>query len=941
MAYAPLHVHDTYGSIGDAILKIPDYIKRAKEYGCPAAAITNHGSLATFVSFYESCKNEDIKPIIGCEFYFCDDRLSKEGKLRMHLILLAKNYEGLKNLIQIHNNSQEEGFYYKPRIDLELINQYKDNLICLTACVASPLGQFYRLKRAKKCAIYLLNLKNIFKDDFYLEIQPGHFKDQIAYNDFLAKLAKEFNIELVATNDIHYLNEADSSIHNWHVKDCRKYDNIKGSFIYPDTVYYLMKEEELYAAFYKTEQITESVIKKAINNTLTIADKVDIQIPEEHFMPVFDADIDEQQVLSDKCYARLEKIIKRGTKKYKEYKARLDYELDTIKQLGFAGYFLIVKDIIDFCDNNGIARGPGRGSCAGSIVSFLLNISVADPIKYGLMFERFLSVHRTALPDVDLDIVPSKKAMVYDYIIKKYGEDYCCYVSTFNIRKARNAVKTACRLLDISPEEANTISAMVPEVAYDELGNKQTNISIEQAYRDIESFQSVCKQQPKLLEISSSLEGYPSSMGIHPAGIVISPISIKDRYPLIRVKDPDTKEYRSIMATSLDLHDVEKLSGVKFDLLSLSSLDVIYTTMKNVGIEFDFNDDELLSDSNVWRLISSPYSAGLFQISSETYRNRMPKLHPKNIPELAACLALVRGPCISSGMDKVYMDIINGKREEETIHEVYWEATKDTHGVLIYQEQILKICMNIGFDSETAYNILKAVSKKKIDKIKSYREQFYELGKNKDIPVSALNSIWKRIEESGLYAFNIAHATSYALVCYLSAYLKYYYTTEYMCNLLTKEMTQSNKKDGLYQILEECKKLKIEFLPPDINKSGWGFSIEDDKIRLGFCSIKGVGESVYKKVKEAKRIKNFTDFIERVSGRAVNKKAVLILIAAGAFSGLETESNEELARKYMLTIRKEKDWDGSINIGTRMVIKNTDSRRNINKAIFGSELFAV
>lgn len=332
MAYAPLHVHDTYGSIGDAILKIPDYVKKAKEYGYPAAAITNHGSLATFVNFYESCKDNDIKPIIGCEFYFCDDRLSKESKLRMHLILLAKNYEGLKNLIQIHNSSQEEGFYYKPRIDLDLINQYKDNLICLTACVAGPLGQFYRLQRPKKCAAYLLNLKSIFQDDLYLEIQPGHFKDQIAYNDFLIKLANDFNIELVATNDIHYLDKADSSIHNWHVKDCRKYDDIKGSFIYPDTVYYLMKEEELRAAFYKTKDANEDIINTAINNTLVIADKVDIQIPEEHFMPVFDADIDEQQVLSDKCYARLEKIVKRGTKKYKEYRARLDYELDTIKQ---------------------------------------------------------------------------------------------------------------------------------------------------------------------------------------------------------------------------------------------------------------------------------------------------------------------------------------------------------------------------------------------------------------------------------------------------------------------------------------------------------------------------------------------------------------------------------------------------------------------------------
>lgn len=939
MTYTPLHVHDSYGSIGDAILKIPDYIKRAKEYGCPAAAITNHGSLSTFVSFYEECRDNGIKPVIGCEFYLCIDRLSKESQLRMHIILLAKNYEGLKNLIMIHNDSQETGFYYKPRVDLDIIDQYKDNLICLTACVGGPLGFCLKKKWARRCAKYLLTLKEMFKNDLYLEIQPGGFKDQIDYNDFLVQLAKDFQIEMVATNDIHYLCKEDYAIHNWHVRDCRKYDDIKGGFVYPDTVYYLMKEEELKKSFYKTFLVTDSVIDKAVENTNVVAEKVNIILPEEKFMPVFDQNMDEQTVLEQKCYTRLDSLMKRNTKRYNEYKKRLDYELDTIRSLGFAGYFLIVKDIIDYCDDNDIARGPGRGSCAGSLVSFLLNISVADPIKYGLMFERFLSVHRTAIPDIDLDIVPSKKAQVYDYIINKYGKDFCCFVSTFNIRKAKNAVKTACRLLDISPDEANSISALIPDVAYDELGNKQTNISVEQAYRDNEEFRAICQQHPKLLNISSSLEGYPSSMGVHPAGIVISPVSIVDRYPLMRVKDPETKEYRPIMATSLDLHDVEKLSGVKFDLLSLSSLDVIYTTMKNVGIEFDFNDDELLSDSNVWRLISSKYSAGLFQISSETYRNRMPQLHPQSIQELAACLALVRGPCISSGMDKVYMDIINGKREEEHIHEIYWEATKDTHGVLIYQEQILKICMNIGFSSETAYDILKAVSKKKVDKIKSYQKDFYELGKAKDISLAVLNEIWRRIEDSGLYAFNIAHATSYALVCYLSAYLKYYYTTEYFCNLLSKEAGQNNKKEVLYQILDECRKLKIEFLPPDINKSGWNFSLEDDKIRLGFCSIKGIGESVYKKIKEAQRIKSFTDFIERVSGRTVNKKAILILIAAGVFSCIESMSNEELAMKYMLNVRKEKDWDGSINIGAKQVIKTTDSRKTVYKAIFGSELY--
>lgn len=938
MAYVPLHVHDAYGSIGDATLKITDYIKKAAELDCPAAAITNHGSLSTFVEFYEKCNAQGIKPIIGCEFYFTDDIYSKE-KSRAHIILLAKDYDGLKNLIRLHNKSQEEGFYYKPRIDLELIREFSGSIICLTACVSGIIGREFREGNLEKAAFYLESLAEIFCDDFYLEIQPGRFSEQLRYNDFLICLAKKYSLKIVAANDVHYLQKEDSEAHNYHVLDMRKDETGSFKFIYPDTCYYLMSETELRNSFVKTNLVTDKVLDTAIKTTLEIADKCSIEIPSKRIMPVFDASLDEDKELKTLCAAKLSSIKQLLGDNFTRYESRLRYELDTIFKLGFSGYFLIVKDIIDFCDKEKIARGPGRGSCAGSLVSYLLGISAADPIKYGLMFERFLSPHRTTNPDIDIDLEPSRKNEVYDYIISKYGMDKCCYVSTFNMRKARNAVKTACRLLGIEPYKSNGISTAVPYVYYDEAGEKKTDIGVKEAYDKFAVFASACDRYPGLLELAVKLEGYPASMGVHPAGIIISPVDITDTYPLVRIRDTETKEYKSIKATTLDLKDVEKLSGVKFDLLSLSSLEVINSTKKMAGVDFSFNDDAIYNEEKVWRLIASEYTAGLFQISSDVYKARLGKLKPKSIKELAACLALVRGPCISSGMDRVYMEILHEKRKAEKLHDIYWNATKETLGVLIYQEQILKICTNIGFDGETAYDILKAVSKKKMEKIAAFKEKFLELGRAKDIACDALLKIWKRIQDSGLYAFNVAHAVSYALLSYESAWLKYHYPLEYMCNLLTKEAGQGTKKDNLDKILTECRKLGIVFLPPDINKSKWEFTIENGKIRIGYSAIKGIGEAVYRKIKEAGYINSFKDFLKMAAGRLVNKKAVLLLVLSGMFDGLEEYSPGKLAEYYMKEIRKEQDWDGRVNIGLRESISFSSAKSDIYEKLLGSSIY--
>lgn len=912
--YVPLHAHDTYGSIGDSVLFIDKYVAKAKSLGIESLAITNHGSLSTFVNFYEECRKNDIKPIIGCEMYFCDDRniKTKENNRADHLILLAKDYEGLQNLIRIHNDAHLNGFYFKPRTDPETLKKYSKGLICMTACIGSPLGHDIRNNSAEDLARHLFVLKSIFGNDLYLEIQPGKMKEQLEYNDILAALSEKLNILLVATNDIHYLNKEDCIMHNMHIRDFRKiYDSDK--MIYPDDIYYFMDIQTLYDSFVRSSFITDKIVKEAIKNTNIVAGKCNLEIPKMNIMPEYSSDIDQNKYLRQLCEKGLDDL-SLSSEDRKIYTDRLNYELDVISKLGFSGYFLIVKDFITYCDNNDIARGPGRGSGAGSIVSYLLNISIADPIKYDLMFERFLSIHRKSIPDIDLDISGEDKKKLHHYIRERYGYNHCCFVSTFNMRKARAAVKAACRLNKLPASTGDRISQKIPYVSYDADGEKMVDISINDAMDIIPEFRDLANSYKKTINLAISLEGLPSSVGIHPAGVVISPQDITSVYPLIKCNNEE------LLSTSLDLKDVEKLSGVKFDLLSLSSLSAIDRTLKEIGIKFNYRDERLLSDDKVWKLIGSDKTTGLFQISSKTYKSRMPLLKPKNIKELAACLALVRGPCISSGADKKYIEILQHKREPNKLHSIYWNVTKETNGIIIYQEQILKICINLGFDSEEAYKLMKAVSKKKMTEIAKYRSEFFRRGADKDVSEEILETIWQEIQSAGLYAFNVAHAVSYALLCYCSAYLKVYYPREYITNLLTREyMKNSNDltvKENISYLLEDCQNLNIPIYPLDINKSQWNFSLYEDGIIMGFCALKSFGESSYLRLKEVKDISDIDEFLEKAPNRALNKRAISALIAAQAFRSITDMSSKDIYSLYM-TKRKEKDYSYKISINKK------------------------
>ena len=921
--YYPLHVHLAQGSIGDSILKIKDYISKAKEYGLNALAVTDHGSLSASYAFIDECIKNNIKPIIGMEAYEALDihAKDKEHNERYHLVLLAKNQEGFHNLIKLHNIAATDGFYYKPRIDINLLKQYGKGLIGLSACIAGRIPQAI-LHNNMFEAVKIINDYKKCLDEFYLEIQPGHFDSQIKINNGIIKLSKVTSVPIVATNDIHYLNEEDAIAHNAHVLLGRRNITNKDEFVYPDTCYWFMQNGTLYNSF---PCIDDNIRKEAIKNTEIIANKCNVEFSSKIYMPKINinGNNNEKDILYDLCYTNLEKIIqyKKNPAKYID---ELDKELKIINQLGFCGYFLIVADYVNWAKKNNIAVGPGRGSAAGSLVSYLLGISMADPIKYNLMFERFLDPERAAIPDIDIDFSPTYRDDMFRYVVNKYGYNNCALVSTFHIRKAKGAIRDAARVLGYEPKIGDTISKLIPTVYYDDDGEKSTDLDINTSVSVSNKLQELSIKYKDIFSLAEKIEGLPSSYGIHAAGILISPIPLNDKIPLIK----PNKE--GVLATSLDLNDAEKFF-VKFDMLSLAYLETISATEKDIGIKFDYENEDLLNDSNVWDMIGSKHTTGIFQIASKTYKDRMYRLKPKTIEELATCLALVRGPCISTKLDEEYIQILEGKKKPQHLCKEYDSATKDTFGIPIFQEQIMKVFVNFGFSLLDGYKFNKICAKKKTNEVKQYKEDFLKKAIEKNIDIKVANYIFNMLEKSALYSFNKSHAVSYALLSYCSAWLKYHYPLEYMKNLLTSAYLKQDK--DLYQdIIQECRYFNIKFLPADINKSNWEFTIENNQIRIGLCAVKGLGEKAFNHIKELRPFNSFKELQEKIQARYFNKNAIITSIVGGIFDCFtEFSSRLDMFKFYS------KELEFKLSSKTYSIdFLTTDSYDKIEEILFGA-----
>ena len=877
-------------------------------------AITDHGSLGNMYGFYYECVNNGIKPIIGCEIYLTEDCTIKDNdhKKLYHMVLIAKNRTGIKNLLKIVSDASVEYYYYKPRIDLKHIKEYTEGLICTTACVGGYAPQMILENNIDLAVSHIEELQEMFGEDLYLEIQPGSFKEQIEVNNGLLAIAQERKIKIIATNDVHYVEKKDWKTHDFHIRIQRKLKapENEDESIYEDKIYYMMSREELFNSF-NPELYDSDTINQALDNTIELANKIEeynfnadkLNLPEfkcpEGYTP--------KTYIEKLCLDRLDEIQYKITNP-SQYVSRMYEELEVIDDLGFSSYFLIMKDIIDHVIEAGYLVGYGRGSASGCLVSYLLNITRTDPIKYGLLFARFLSYERRgSIPDIDLDFESGEgREFAFKYTLDTYGVDHCAAVSTFSIRKARSCIRSVCKLYNIDLKTEDAIAKLIPQCVYEESDDgteKQSDLSIEESLEIVPELKEWQEIYPEVFDMAIKLEGLPCHTSIHAAGTLIVNSKVADVAPMVR------QESKELNATALDLHDAESQKLVKYDYLAINNLNIVKECQELTGDVFDVEFNKY-DDEKIWDLICSRNTTGLFQIGSNTYKQRMRRLRPRNIEQLADCLALVRGPCIQSGLDEDYMQIREGTKQIKLIHPIYDKITKNTNGILIYQEQIMHMCAALGLSLYDGYVVVKAGAKKKKDVLAKYENDLWNLAKDK-MDKETFDYMFKLILDSAKYSFNKSHATSYALLTYVTAYYKTHYPKEFFAATLTclyenKSGKTEERKEKFKTIQNECMKAGIRFLPLDVNKSQFKCTVEADGIRLGFCCLANVSEKAYNELKPLLPLElNSTETIEKiyenVNKKSCNTKALNSMIAIGALGDNIVELYEKL---YYLTAKK-------------------------------------
>ena len=883
--FVHLHIHSEF-SLLDGANRIKDLPVRAKELGMDSIAITDHGVMFGAIDFYKACKKEGVKPIIGCEVYVAPrSRTDKQPGIDnhyYHLILLAKNNEGYKNLSKLVSLSFVDGYYYKPRIDREILEKYHEGLICLSACLAGEVNQALLSGQNEKAEQVALWHKKVFGDDYYIEIQNNGIKEQVLANQKLVQLARKLDIPLVATNDAHYLKREDA--YNHEVLLCiqtgkRMSDEDRMKF---DTDELYVKSPEEMAEYFKA-------FPDAIENTVKIAEQCNVEFEFGHtILPNYDVPPEyptHYDFLKELCDKGLKK--RYGKNLSDEIQKRAEYELSIIKKMGYVDYYLIVWDFIHYAKTNGIPVGPGRGSGAGSILAYAIEITDIDPIKYGLLFERFLNPERISMPDFDVDFSDERRQEVIDYVARKYGHDHVSQIITFGTMAAKMVIRDVARVLDYPYAEADALAKMIPN---------EIHITIKKALeqnKELKERYDTDEQTRKILDIAMGLEGMPRQASTHACGVVITKDPV-DTYVPLYVRDGQINT-QYIMTT------LEELGLLKMDFLGLRNLTVIQNTIdmvkENHGIDVEFDQD--MSDPKVYKLWQDGNTSGIFQFESQGMTNFMKELKPDCLEDLIAGVSLYRpGP-----MDQIPR-YIRGKQNpghNEYTHPSLEPILNVTYGCMVYQEQVMQIVRDLaGYSLGRADLVRRAMGKKKLDVMAKEREVFIhgQVDENGNIEVPgcvrngidevSANKIFNEMAEFAKYAFNKSHAACYAVVSYRTAYLKAYYPAEFMAATLNSYLGNLDKAP---QYIDECKRLGIQILKPDINKSFEKFTVEDEKIRFGLGAIKNVGtipvENIVKERKEKGEYKSFTDFCERVSELQVNKKCVESLIKAGAFQEFE------------------------------------------------------
>ena len=880
MSFTHLHVHTEY-SLLDGAARIGDLVSRAAELNMDALAITDHGCMYGVIDFYNECRKKGIKPIIGMEAYVAPKSIYEPTNVRehAHLILLCKNETGYKNLMKLSSIAFIDGFYYKPRIDYDLLEKHSEGIICLSACLAGDIPQYLLNEQYEEAEALARRLKRVFGDDFYIELQNHGIPEQLTVLPRLVELAKKLGIKTVATNDIHYVDRSDAEaqdallcIQTGHFVDETNRMKMQAE------EFYVKSEEEMLRRFAGYEE--------AVHNTALVAEKCDLEIElGGRHLPEFKAPdgMDNEVYLRRLC---AEGMLKRfGPDPGKEYVDRLEYEIGVISKMGFVDYFLIVWDFIHYAKTHGIPVGPGRGSGAASIVAYTLDITDLDPIKYKLLFERFLNPERITMPDIDVDFCYERRQEVIDYVVRKYGADHVAQIITFGTMAARAVVRDVGRVLRVPYNEVDRIAKLIPQML---------KITLKQALEMVPELKELYdgnETYKKLLDLSMKLEGLPRHASTHAAGVVISSSPTMELVPLQRNEDSIT--------TQFPMGTLEALGMLKMDFLGLRTLTVIHDCcefIKQRGIDAPDFSKLGFDDKNVYELISSGDTIGIFQLESAGMTNFMMQMKPGCFEDIIAGIALFRpGP-----MESIPR-YLEGKQDSSSvtyIHEKLRPILSTTYGCMVYQEQVMQIVRDLaGYSYGRSDLIRRAMSKKKHDVMEKERANFINGIVEEDgtitvpgavrngIPAAVANKIFDEMTDFASYAFNKAHAACYAVVAYRTAYLKYYYPVEMMTALINSFIGSADKiADYIYY----CRKRGFRILPPDINKSEPHFTVEDGAIRFGLVAIRNVGEEAMNAMLRERSTNgsfaDFGDFLMRTEG--INKRMMEGLIKAGCFDGM-------------------------------------------------------
>lgn len=882
--FVHLHLHSEY-SLLDGAARIKEAVAKAQEMGMPALAITDHGAMHGVVDFYKTCKKAGIKPILGCEVYVAprtmNDRTPKVDDNLNHLVLLAESQSGYRNLLDLVSLGYTRGFYYKPRVDKETLAKYNKGIVALSGCIAGEVASRILEGEMAKARQAAADYRDIFgPDNFFLELQDHGFPEQRTANKGLLDIHKSVNIPIVATNDVHYVRRGDAESQDvlLAIQTGRSVDD-PGRMKFQSQELYLKSPAEMKSLFGESPS--------ALGNTLEIADRCNVEmefgsyylphyaVPEGHNADTY---------LKELCYRGAQRLYGDFGP---EIQKRLEFELGVIKQMGYSAYFLIVWDFIHFARQKGIPVGPGRGSAAGSLVAYSLGITNIDPLKYGLLFERFLNPERVSMPDIDIDFCYERRGEIIDYVVQKYGADRVAQIITFGTMAARAAIRDVGRALSMPYGDVDRVAKLVPA---------ELHVTIEKALNDAPELKELYDQREevkKLIDTAAALEGMPRHASTHAAGIVITPEPLTYYLPLYKTSDGP-------VTTQFAMGTVEELGLLKMDLLGLRTLTVLSdavnlieaTTGEKLDIEQISTDDR-----PTYQMLSYGESAGVFQLESGGMRAILRDLKPEVFEDIVALVALYRPGPLGSGMVEDFTKNKHGIKKTKYLHPKLEPILKDTYGVILYQEQVMRIASELaGFSLGEADLLRRAMGKKKPEIIAGLRSQFVEGSQNNGVDAVIAGQIFDLMEYFAGYGFNKSHSAAYAMVSYQTAYLKANYPRQYMAALLTSVRDNTDKVSAY---IEECRRLGIEVLQPDVNESRESFSVAGNKIRFGLAAVKNVGlgavENIIRSREQDGPFGDYTDFCRRLDTKVVNRRVLESLIKCGAFDSLGYRRSQLMA----------------------------------------------